>query len=338
MATPVVSFIVVNFNGGDLLQRCLSSLQAQTFTEHEVIVVDNGSHDGSCDAAQTSFPTVCFQRHAENLGFAAANNRALDVARGRYVALVNNDAYLDPEWAAAMVGALDAHPDAGAAAGLTLQARDAQRVDAAGFAYYACGSADTWKNADARALATPEHAPFGPNAAAAMYRRSTLDAVGPFHAEYFCYHEDTDLAVRLVLWGHTTVYVPQAVAHHLGSHTGKDRSDFHVYHLRRNIEYLYWVDMVGYLAWVGLPLHLAYETLALAGAAMSGQLDVVLRAKRDAFKTRDFISRERRKLKASLDAQGMTRAAQRAFVRKARFGLPLNVRLSELLHRRSHGR
>jgi N-acetylglucosaminyl-diphospho-decaprenol L-rhamnosyltransferase len=330
---PSVSFIVVNYNGGSLLGRCLASIRNQTFADYEIIVVDNGSTDGSCNDAQGTFPALTFLRNAQNLGFAEANNRALQVAKGELIALINNDATLHPGWTQSMVDGLREHPLAGAAAGRTLQARNTELIDAAGFAFYSCGSVQVWRGLPARRLADPNHMPFGAHAAAALYRRSALDTVGHFHSEYFCYYEDTDLAIRLVLWGYPTIYLPEAIAYHLGSHSGKDRSDFHIYHLRRNIEYVYWVDMLGYLAWLNLPLHVAYESLALAGALLSGQLGVVLKAKRDAWNKRHWIAETRKKLAAELREQGKTDRAQANFWRAARFGLPISERLDDLVRR-----
>jgi GT2 family glycosyltransferase len=324
MSKPVtVSCIVVNWNGGSMLGECLASIAAQDFAEREVILVDNGSTDGSCDEAERAFPGITILRQAQNLGFAEANNRALQVAEGELVALINNDVVLRPGWLRAMVDALHANPEAGAAACLIVQAQHPERVDSAGLAFYTCASVVGWRDQPASRLAAAAHRPFGPVAAAALYRRAVLDAVGHFHPEYFCYYEDTDLAVRSVLWGYPTVYVPSAVATHRGSHTGKARSDFFVYHLRRNVEYLYWVDMVGYLAWLNLPLHLTYEGLALAAALVHGQGSVVLRAKRDAFAHRRWIWATRQQLRADLERQGALGRAQRRLRQAAVFGLPL---------------
>jgi GT2 family glycosyltransferase len=330
-----VSFIVVNWNGGELLRENLASIRAQLRADDEVLLFDNGSSDGSADDAARAFPEVKLLRSTRNLGFAEANNRALTAAQGELIALVNNDATLDAGWRDAMVDALHALPHAGAAACRTVQRADASLIDSAGFAFYTCGSTLAWRGLPSDAMASREHRPFGPVASAAMYRRAALQTVGLFHPEYFCYYEDTDLAVRLVLFGYETVYVPDAVARHLGSHSGQEQSDFHVYHLRRNVEYLYWVDMVGRLAWIHLPHHVLYETLALLGAVRSGQAQVVLRAKRDAIANARWVLRARRQLSAQLVERGATQSAQRNLLRAARHGLPLLARLDDLW-RRSH--
>jgi len=306
-----------------MLRECLASIHEQDFADREVILVDNGSSDGSWEAARRDFPSIRILRQTENLGFAEANNRAMQVARGEFVALVNNDVVLRPGWLRDMVSTMREHPEAGAAACLIVQARDVERIDSAGFAFYSCASAHDWTDRPVPGKDHSEHQPFGPVGAAALYRRSVLDRIGHFRPEYFCYYEDTDLAVRLVLWGYRTVYVPSALAVHRGSHTAKARSDFHIFHLRRNVEYLYWVDMVGHLVWLNLPLHLAYEGLAFFGALLHGQAGVVLKAKREAWANRRWIWATRRQLRRDLEQGNLLRRAQANLRRSAVFGLPI---------------
>jgi GT2 family glycosyltransferase len=323
MASSVtVSFIVVNYNGNAWLRPCLDSIRSQTLDSFEVIVFDNGSSDGSADVVGSFGPRFRLVRASSNLGFAEANNRALSLATGPYVALLNNDAFLEPNWAELMVGALERRPDAGAAACRITQFHRSERIDSAGFAFFSCASVYAWTDLPSETIDAAKHAPIGPVASAALYRRTALDVVGAFHAEYFCYYEDTDLALRLVLHGFPTVYVHAALARHVGSHTGRQGSDFHVYHLRRNVEYVFWVDMIGHLVWLHLPWHLAFEALALAHAARHGQARVVLRAKRDAARKLPWILNERRGLAAALRERDRLRSGRRALRSSMHLGLP----------------
>ncbi len=319
---PTVSFVVVNYNGGELLAACLASIRAQTLSDHEVIVVDNGSTDGSERGAAEIDPRIRLLRYEENLGFAEGSNRGIRECRGRYVALVNNDAVLESDWATLLVAALEADASRGAAAGRVLRMHEPERLDCAGFEFYSCVSSFDYGDWPADALASVNHRPFGAVAAAAMYRRAALDRVGLFHPEYFCYYEDTDLAVRLVLFGYDTVYVDEAVARHVGSATRGLRSDFHVYHLRRNAEYLFWIDMVGVLTLTQLPYHVVFEVGALAAAARRGQAMVVLRAKRDALKRLPFMWRARRCLARKLKAEGGLGPARHRLLERMRIGFP----------------
>ena len=322
MSSPVVSFVIATHDGHEVLGRCLDSIARQTLRNFEVLVFDNASAHGTTDAMRERDARFTSQRCERNLGFAAANNRAIAGTRGEFVALVNDDAWLEPHWAETMVRALEAQPKAGAAAGRTMQAAHPELVDAAGFDFYSCAAIYCWRNLPAARLTNATHQPFGPVASVAMYRRSALASVGTFQAEYFCYYEDTDLAVRLVLHDFETVYVPEALAYHAGSHTGRERSAFQIYHVRRNIEYLYWVNMLGSLAWRNLAFHLAFEALACGRAALEGQSRAVLRAKRDAVFNAPWILQQRRALTRTLAARRELDAAKQRLRARMRAGLP----------------
>src|SRR5712692_1334214 len=101
----MISVVVANWNRRDLLRACLASLERQTFRDFEIIVVDNGSEDGSADMVAAEFPAARLIRNSENRGFCAANNQGIAAARGRFIALLNNDAEAGPRWLEALLGA-----------------------------------------------------------------------------------------------------------------------------------------------------------------------------------------------------------------------------------------
>jgi len=308
--SPRVSFLIVNLNGGDMLRGCLDSIAAQTFTDYEVVVVDNGSTDGSRDQPHFARPGWKLIRFDTNKGFSVANNRAFAESSGEWIALVNNDVTLETDWLALMMAATTSSHGLGSVACRLLQASDPARLDSAGFEFFGCATASLWAGRAASDFDRPDHAPFGAAASAALYRRQAIDSVGLFHPEYFAYYEDTDLSLRLVLYGYGCAYAPSAVARHRGSATGGHGSDFKVYHLRRNVELLFWVDMVGGLAWRFFLPHLLYESLCLFAAAPRGRLRSVLRAKRDAWHMRHWIGLERRRLYEQLRSSIGLRVAQ----------------------------
>ena len=132
--------IVVNWNRCELLRACLQSLKRQTGTRLEVIVVDNGSHDGSAEMAAREFGGFTrLIRNAENRGFCAANNQGIQAARGTFIALLNNDAEAEPGWLSALRGAFDAGPEIGMAASKILMYEDPGRIDKAGHLIYPDG-------------------------------------------------------------------------------------------------------------------------------------------------------------------------------------------------------
>jgi GT2 family glycosyltransferase len=132
--SPLVTTIVVNWNGRAFLEKCLSSLRAQTYQPHEVILVDNGSTDDSLDYVAATFPEVRVIRLPDNRGFAAANNVGIREATGQYVALLNNDAYAEPGWLAHMVAAAEQQTDVGLVACKLLFAHAPDTINAAGLA------------------------------------------------------------------------------------------------------------------------------------------------------------------------------------------------------------
>ena len=108
---PLVSIVVVNWNGIKVLDRCLTSLSAQTFQDFEIIVVDNGSGDGSVDLLGKKWPGIHLEKLPANRGFALANNHGARIAQGKWLALVNNDAFPAPEWLEELLAASEKNPE-----------------------------------------------------------------------------------------------------------------------------------------------------------------------------------------------------------------------------------
>jgi GT2 family glycosyltransferase len=310
MSNPLVSYLLINYNGGPLLSEALESISRQTVTDHEVIVIDNGSQDKSWDIPYFNRPGWQLERLERNAGFSEANNIAFARSRGSIIALINNDVILDRRWAEKTVAAFE-DPEVAAVACRLLQTRNPGFLDSAGFDAYTCCTTESWRELRASHFDKESHKPFGPVASAAAYRRFALERVGLFHSEYFAYYEDTDLAMRLALFGMKCRYLNDAVGYHLGSATGRQYSDFHRYHLRRNVELLYWVNMVGSLVWRHLASHLAYEVFAFIGMLLRGQGSVFWRAKRDAFKMIPWIREQRKLLRERLRTTVGLPSAQR---------------------------
>src|SRR5512135_2442691 len=109
----MISVIISNYNRADLLRSCLDSLRAQAYREFEVIVVDNGSTDGSAEMVEREFPEATVRRLEKNTGFSAAVNEGIRLAKGELVALLNNDAVADPDWLLELHSAAEAHREAG---------------------------------------------------------------------------------------------------------------------------------------------------------------------------------------------------------------------------------
>jgi len=232
---PRVSIVIVNYNGGSLLAECAASLAAQTYRDFETIVVDNGSTDGSLDAARGALGDATVVRLGANTGFARGNNLGIARAQGALVLTLNNDARLAPSGLGELVAPADRHPEAGMFAPKILMSTDTSRIDSTGLLVYVDGvyRARGWQELDGPAFAE-EVEVLMPCAAVALYRREMLDAVGVFDEDYFLYLEDGDLGLRARLAGWTCWFVPGAVAYHLKSSTAGKPSRLKAYYVERN--------------------------------------------------------------------------------------------------------
>lgn len=215
---PLVSVVMVNWNGRAWLAQSLPALQRQTFTDFEIIVVDNGSEDDSLAWLAVHWPAVRRLPLKRNLGFAAANNLGIRAARGELIVTLNNDTIAEPEWLAHMVTAVDA-PDIGMVAAKILVWHTPHLLDSTGIEVDITGTA--WNRGAGQPANTPFSVDvFGPSAAAALYRRSMLAQVGLFDENFFAYYEDVDLAWRARRAGWRGVYAAEARVRHWHSATG----------------------------------------------------------------------------------------------------------------------
>lgn len=278
-----VTVVIVNWNSGELLRRCLNALVTQTHIPDRVVVIDNASSDNSFEVV-TEFPAFELIRNSSNLGFAAGNNLALHGCNTDFVALLNPDAFPVPAWLEHLLKAAQLFPDCAAFGSRQLDFHRPEQMDGIGDTYHFSGL--MWregygKKANPAAVTCREI--FSPCAAAALYRVDALKCLKGFDEDFFCYAEDVDLGFRLRLAGYKARYVPNAVVHHVGSATsGGKHSDFAVYHGHRNLVWTYFKNMPGILFYIFLPAHLALNIFTLLYFSWKGQARVIFRAKRDA--------------------------------------------------------
>ena len=232
----LASVVVVNLNRKDLLGRCLDSIWKQHFQDFEVVVVDNGSVDGSLDYLHSiSRDRLHIVALPENLGFAGGVNAGIRVARGRYVATLNNDAEAESEWLGSLVECLENNPRVGMAASKILFAADHARIDKVGHLIYPDGLNH------GRGSGEPDRGQFErneevlfPDGAAALYRTQMLDEIGLFDERFFAYGDDADLGLRGRLAGWTCIYVSKARVFHVHSATAGEFSELKAFLVERN--------------------------------------------------------------------------------------------------------
>lgn len=292
---PRIAVVVVNYNSGAYLARCMTALAAQTVAPERVVVVDNASSDDSAVQLAVDWPGVELVNAGGNLGFAAANNLAVhSLGDIEWVALLNPDAFPEPGWLAALARATREHPDCGFFASRLLAADGGDTIDGTGDVYHVSGL--VWRRDHGRRSAETRPAAgevFAACAAAALYRRDAFLGVGGFDERFFCYLEDVDLAFRLRLAGYAGRYVPDAVATHVGSGTTGRHSAFSLYHGHRNLVWTYCKNMPALLFWLYLPQHLLLNLVSVLWFALRGQGRTLALAKWHALRGLPPILRDR---------------------------------------------
>ncbi|ADU67184.1 glycosyl transferase family 2 [Desulfurispirillum indicum S5] len=231
-----VSVVIVNWNGRHHLEACLGSLFQQTMAGYEVILVDNGSHDGSAAYVAASFPQVRLVNLAENMGFATGNNRGIEQACGEYIVTLNNDTRVAPDWLETLVDVADRYPQAGMVGCRICGFDDSDVIDSLGLKICSDGmSRGSFRNRRWSSLRLEEvEEILLPSACAALYKRAMLDETGYFDDDFFAYAEDTDLGLRGRLAGWDAVLATEAVVYHKYSQTAGRLSSFKVRLVERN--------------------------------------------------------------------------------------------------------
>lgn len=286
-SSPLVSIVLVTWNSADYLSRCLDCLSQQSIQDFEIIVVDNGSSDRAVEGIQGKYPTlnIRLEQQNSNLGFAKANNIGAALACGHWLALLNTDAFPEPDWLESLIRAANQFPQYSFFSSRQIQVHHPEMLDGAGDVYHISGLA--WK----RFLGYPlsqfgleRQEVFSPCGAAALYLRRVFLDVNGFDEDFFSYMEDVDLGFRLRLRGYRCLYVPDAVVHHIGSATLGVASDFALYYYHRNLIWSFVQNMPTRLFWRYLPAHVAANLIYLANYTMRRRGKVIWKAKWDALK------------------------------------------------------
>ncbi len=213
-SAPRASVIIVNYNGGDALKRCLRSLLNDGCRNYELIVVDNASTDGSAEDVERCFPSVRLIRSATNLGFGEGSNRGAQAATGTFLGFLNPDTIVAPGWLEALVAALNADPRIGLTTSKILLMDDPGRINTCGNDMHYTGlTVCRGTGMSHMALAAPAEV-SAVSGAAFVIRRDLFEALGGFDGTFFLYMEDTDLSWRARLAGYRCLYVPTSVVYH----------------------------------------------------------------------------------------------------------------------------
>lgn len=297
---PVATVIIVSWNGRHYLEGCLPTLREQTFQDFNIILVDNGSEDGTTSFVRENYPEIDLLPLDTNTGFAWPNNlgfrKAFEDPQVRFVITLNNDTRVEPTFLAELVRMADTDPDIGMVAAKVLYFYEPGRIDSVGIRVSKNGLGYNIGNGepDVGQYDRPAEV-FGACAGAALYSRSMLEDVGFFDNAFFAYYEDLDLAWRGRLAGWRCVAAPKATVYHIHSATAVKGSPFKTYQIHRNKWYTIIKNWPSRLLWMWLPylvlVDIASFLLALFRgrglAAIKARLDVVCEIPRLARKRRE---------------------------------------------------
>lgn len=277
-STIRTAVVVPNWNGKHDLPMCLDSLLGQ-IEPCEIIVVENGSNDGSLEFLQQNYPNVTVLPQTKNLGFAGGVNVGIRYAIENgypYVALFNNDAVANNKWLSLLTIAMDEDPEVGIVTG-KFTSSDELRLDSTGDIYttwglpYPRGRDETDLNAYDNDTDI-----FGATGGASLYRAEMLREIGLFDEDFFAYYEDVDISFRAQLAGWKVRYVPQAIAYHqIGATSGKIKG-FTTYQTLKNLPWVLWKNVPFGLLPVILPrFTIAYTSFVFSALARRQFLPVL---------------------------------------------------------------
>ena len=250
------TIIIPNYNGLSFMEPCFESLKEQTDRDFKVLVVDNGSTDGSVEwLKEHRVPSIFLK---ENTGFSGAVNTGIRAADTPYVLLLNNDTRVEPGFVAAMERAMDQSPKIFSVSSRMIQMYHPELLDDAGDMYSILGWAYQRGVGRSVNLYQKSCRVFSACAGAAIYRRAVFDEIGLFDELHFAYLEDIDVGWRAKLYGYDNVYCPDAAVYHVGSGTSGSRyNSFKVRLAARNCIYLNYKNMPGWQILLNAPFLLA---------------------------------------------------------------------------------
>ena len=317
MNPPTVSVVVVAYHQTDALLECLDAVSRAAVTvSSELIVVDNGSLS---EFVRARYPDANVLAPGFNSGFAGGVVRAMAVASGRWVALINDDAVIEPNALALMLAAGERSEAIGAVATQVRFAGARDRVNSAGITVDRAGVATERLAGAPTASAIGACEVFGASACCALYRRAMLDQVGGFDERFFAYLEDVDLAWRARAAGWSCVYEPRAIAYHRGSASSRHGSERKYFLVGRNRVWLLARNATASQLLRAWPAMLAYDCAYVVYAAATDRTLAPLRGRLAGLRCWRRLRREqrdrrrpvrlgRRRFTASLDQHRAYRA------------------------------
>ncbi len=266
----LICVVVVTYNTAQFWPRLKAALAAQTYPNWRLIVVDNASNPSQRLCQADLLPNATLIESEVNLGFAAANNLAVQNLEAPFIALLNPDAFPCPSWLSELAAAAGRWPNAAVIGSLQLRSDEPTIYDGEGDELHALGLPYRSSYGKRRIRPAPEGEAFSACAAAALYRMEDWRVCGGFDERFFSYCEDLDLAFRMRLRGRIAVQAPRAIVHHVGGGSVDQRSVFADFYGRRNRSWTFIKNTPALLFWPLLPLHILVVGFQLLVPRRSG--------------------------------------------------------------------
>jgi len=234
MDRPLVSFIVVNWNGDSYLAECIESILRQNYSRFELIIVDNGSTDKSKVIIE-NYPQIRLISNLRNLGYGPANNQGIVEAKGEIIAFVNNDVVLNDDWLSNIVTSMLSSKHIGMCAGKTLSYFEKDLIDNTGHLLFWDGlnRGRGRMQKDSGQFDSTNQA-FFPSGSACVFRASVLREIGTFDEDFFLYGDDAEMGIRGRLAGWECAFEPKAVAYHRYSASSSPYDPIKFFYVERN--------------------------------------------------------------------------------------------------------
>ena len=275
---PFLSILIVNWNGLHHLEECLGSIKAQAFPDFEIVLVDNGSADGSIAFLESNHPDVGIVRTDRNLGFAGGNNLGIRHCRGSHVFFLNNDTRLAPDALENLARDIRANSRYSVFACFLINYHDPSMVDSGGDTFYTSACGFTYAGYPVSLFTAPREVTLA-CAGAAVYERGLLERLGGFDEDFFLIFEDADLAFRARHLGASVLFLPDVKVFHKGSASMGGKASFtSIFYTDRNYLSVFLKNYPAVTLIKTLPGLAFMKAMRMVVAARSGQLGAWARA------------------------------------------------------------
>lgn len=317
------SIVIASWNGLHHLQPCIESLLPQMTPRWELLVVDNGSTDGTRQYLQTLQHTrICSIALHSNVGFAEANNIGIREASGRWILLLNNDTVCAPDLLQSLTEGVRDFPKYQIIACRMIRSEDG-KMDSAGLHFRRRVFAEQG-NRGAEISAEAPREVFGASGGAMFLKRDIVEDIGLFNSDYFAYQEDVDFAVRARLAGYRCLYLPNAIVYHKGGGTSSTNPSLYTYYNQRNLE-LVLQNFPRRLRWKYFPMRVASALRQVIRFLPRGQATTVLRAKFSAIAMMSKQRWRRPKIKQRISTSQFDEYLRDSFPDSSQTNIPLRL-------------